>query len=93
MPRPSVRRGKSGIKKQPPRGERELRIPLKEKTARNILALNNLVGQKMGELQEAQVNLQNHILPICTERGVPEGARIVQVTEKAPWELVLKVPK
>ncbi len=88
-----MRRGKSGIRKQPTRGEREVRIPIREKTARNILTMNTLVSQKIEELNEAQANLQNHILPLCTEKGLPNGARVVQVTEKTPWELVVMVPK
>lgn len=81
-----------GIQKRPSTKQREIRIPIKQKTAENILVMNEMVGQKMRELQEAQTNLKNHILPICTERGLPEGAQVVQVTEKAPWELVVMVP-
>jgi hypothetical protein len=72
---------------------KELRISIKEKTAKNILTMNSLVSQKVQELNEAQTNLQNHVVPLLTERNLPEGAQVVQVTEKAPWELVVLVPK
>jgi hypothetical protein len=87
-----VKKGKPKIPPAPPQ-EKEIRIPLKQKTAQNIMVLNEMVAQKLAELNEAQNNLQNHVLPLCTERGLPDGARVVQVTEKAPWELVVKVPK
>lgn len=89
-----MKRGKSDIQKRLPAPKfKEVRIPIKQATARNILALNEIVGQKLSEVREAQAHLQNHVLPICTEKGLPEGTQIVQVTEKAPWELVVKVPR
>lgn len=93
-----MQKGKSGIQKRPagtpaPAKMKELRIPIKKKTAQNILAMNTMVGQKQQELTEAQANLQNHVLPLLTERGLPDGSLVTQVTEKEPWELVVMVPK
>jgi hypothetical protein len=87
-----VSKAKPKIPPAPPQ-EKEIRIPIKQKTAQNILVMNQMVAKKVAELNEAQANLQNHVLPICTERGLPDGARVVQVTEKAPWELIVMVPK
>jgi hypothetical protein len=80
-----VRKGKSGIPKRPagtpqPPKMKELRIPIKKRTAENIIAMNNAVGVKVAELQEAQTNLQNHVLPILTERGMPDESVVVKVT-------------
>lgn len=88
-----MRHGKSGIPKRPPKlREKEIRIPLKQKTAENIMQLNAQVTAKMAELEDAQVKLQNHVLPILTEHDILNG-RVVEVTEKKPYELVLMVPK
>lgn len=72
---------------------KELRIAIKKKTAENILTMNNLVGQKLAELRDAQANLQNHVVPLITERGLPDATQVVEVTEKPPYELVVMVPK
>lgn len=72
---------------------KELHIPIKKKTADNIVTMNNLVGQKLSELREAQANLQNHVVPLITERGLPDATQVVRVTEKPPYELVVMVPK
>lgn len=72
---------------------KELHIPIKKKTAENIMTMNNLVGQKLSELREAQANLQNHVVPLITERGLPDATQVVRVTEEPPYELVVMVPK
>lgn len=72
--------------------EKEVRIRLKKKTAENIMQLNAQVTEAVIALQDAQVKLQNHVLPILTERDILDG-RVVEVTEKEPYELVLMVPK
>lgn len=87
-----MRRGKPGIQKQPSSKTRELRIPLKQKTAENILKLNKMVSLRKAELDRAVADLSNHILPLTTEGKIPEGAVIEQVTEEAPYELVVRVP-
>lgn len=87
-----MRKGKPGIPKRPSSKTRELRIPIKQKTAENIATLNTMVEQKRGELQKAMADLSNHILPLVTEGKVPEGAQVEQVTDKPPYELVVRVP-
>ena len=72
---------------------KELRIPIKKKTAENILTMNSAVAQKLVELRDAQANLQNHVVPLLTERGLPDAAQVVEVTEKPPYQLVVMVPK
>jgi SOS response regulatory protein OraA/RecX len=73
------------------KSEKEVRIKLKKKTAENIIELNDQVSVKLAEFKEAQVRLQNHVLPILTEHDILDG-RVVEVTEKEPFELVLMVP-
>lgn len=88
-----MRRGHSDIPKR--RGklrEKEVRIPLKQKTAENIMQLNQQVTATLAAAQDAQVKLQNHVLPILTEHDILNG-RVVEVTEKKPYELVLMVPR
>lgn len=90
-----MQRGKSGIQKRPSNGQvktKEIRIPIKKKTAENIIRMNAFVAEKQAELQDALGQMQNHVLPILTERGYEKG-RVVQVTSKEPYELVLEVPK
>lgn len=70
----------------------EKRIPIKKKTAENIARVNQEVTQKADELQQLQKNLEMHIMPLLTEAGV-EAGRVVQVTEKPPYELVVQLPK
>lgn len=86
-----MRKGKSGIQKRPSR-EREVRIPIKKKTAENIVAMNNAVAKAQAELANAQREQINHVLPILTENGY-ERARVVEVSDKEPFYLVVMVPK
>lgn len=93
-----ARKGKSEIRKRPPGTPiepklKEIRIPIKKKTADNILVMNRVVSQKLSELREAQANLQNHVVPLITERGLPDATQVVEVTEEPPYELVVMVPK
>lgn len=71
---------------------KDVRLPIKKKTAENILKMNAIVSQKQAELQQAIEQMQNHILPLITEAGLENG-RVVQVTEAPPYELVIQVPK
>lgn len=92
-----MRKGKSGIQKRPPgtpqpAKEKEIRIPIKKKTAENILRMNGAVAAAQRQAEDAQRELINHTLPLLTERGIENG-RVVQVTEKEPYELVVMVPK
>lgn len=80
-----MRKGKSDIPLRAPSGAKQVRIPLKQKTAENIMQLNVAVA-------EAQARLQNHVLPLLTERGIMNG-QVIRVTEKPPYELVVLVPK
>jgi hypothetical protein len=71
---------------------KELRIPIKKKTAENIWRMNQAVAQAVAQVKEAQRELENHILPLLTERCL-EGATVKEVTEKEPYQLVVLVPK
>lgn len=92
-----MRRGKSEITKRPPgppvpkRGK-QVRVPIKKKTAENIMAMNAEVSRCRALLADAQRNLENHVLPLLTERGL-EKLLVIEVTEKEPYELVLEIPK
>lgn len=90
-----MQRGKSGIQKRPPNGAaktREVRIPIKKKTAENLIRMNEQVAQKKAEYQDAVTQMYNHALPLLTERGLEKG-QVVGVTPEAPYELILQVPK
>ena len=72
---------------------KELKIPVKPKTAANIRTMNSLVVQKQQELRDAQANLQNHIVPLLTERGLPDDAIVHRLTDETPAHLVILIPK
>jgi hypothetical protein len=86
-----VRKGKSDIPKRTTRF-REVRVNIKPKTAENLHAASAAVDRAKAALADAERNLMNHMLPLLTEHGL-EGCRQIEVTEKAPWQLVAKIPK
>jgi hypothetical protein len=90
----SHRKG-SGIQPRPSTGApktKQVRVPIKKKTAENMIRMNQVVDQKRAEYQEAMTNAYNHCLPILTEHGY-EKAKVLGVSSEAPYELVLELPK
>ena len=76
--------------------EKEIRIPIKKKTAENILTLNGIVNQKWAEYQQAVQMRELGMQPILTEAGIDAKGGKIQVkecTEKPPYELVVGITK
>lgn len=91
-----MRKGKSNINKRPPAVKapamKEVRIPLKKMTWENAHKMNNQVTRTAAEADKAFINLQNHLAPLLTERNLTQG-QVKAITDKAPYELVVLVPK
>ncbi len=75
-----------------PAAPRETRIPIRQKTAENLLALNRARDEAMRAVEAIENRIHDHLRPLYTEAGIEEG-KCLEITEQAPHELVVVVTK
>lgn len=77
---------------RPAKAPKEVKIPLKPATAKNLLQLDAALEQAAAAVEAIQNRLADQLRPLYTEHGIEEG-RVLELTRTAPYTLTVVVTK